>query len=335
MDRKFQIAVVYNAQRDEALANMAMQMGVTSVVGGGGSGGNPMDRQSANYVMPWDYQAMAKKKKDVTDRGMTLDVIEGIGFLEKAKLGLPGRDEEIDTFCRFIENMGKLNIPVVCYNWMPVFGWFRTNVREDARGGAVATGFHIDDVKDWPDVHSFGKLTKQQLWDNLEYFLKKVVPVAEKNRVKLAVHPDDPPVDCIAGIERILITADAMFDATQIVKSDFNGITLCQGCFSSMNEDVPAQIRRFVKAGKLFFSHFRDVRGDRNNFVEVFHDEGQTDMYEAMKAYYDAGFEGVMRPDHVPTMYGEENSNPGYSILGNLFAIGYMKGLMEAIEKQG
>jgi len=330
--RNFDIAIVYGGQRDDTLARLAVQMGVTSVVGGGGGGGP--EGQSGGYIMPWDYHSLAKRKKAIEDMGMTFDVIEGIGFIDKCKLGKPGRNEEIDIFCKFLENMGKLNIPVVCYNWMPIFGWFRTNVQEKARGGALATGFHMSDVADWPDVAAYGKLTKQELWDNLEYFLKRVVPVAEKYRVKLALHPDDPPVDCIAGIERILTTADAMMQVTQIVKSDFNGITLCQGCFSSMSEDIPKEIRRFGKAGKLFFSHFRDVVGDCNDFVEVFHDEGKTDMYQAMKAYYDIDYHGVTRPDHVPTMYGEENASPGYTMLGNLFAIGYMKGLIDSIEAQ-
>lgn len=332
MSRKFDIAIVYNSERDEQLARLSAQMGVNRVVGGVG-GGSGLDQQYAAYVKPWDYQNMAKRKKAVTDRGMTLDVIEGIGFIDRVKLSMDGRDEQIDIFCKFIENMGKLNIPVVCYNWMPIYGWFRSNVHEVIRGGAVASGYHGEDVQDWPGVDGYGLVTKQQLWDSLEYFLKRVVPVAEKNRVKLAVHPDDPPVDAIGGVERILTSADAMMDVTQIVKSDFNGITLCQGCFSAMGEDVPAQIRRFGNAGKLFFSHFRDVRGTADDFVEVFHDEGQTDMFDAMKAYYDVGFDGVMRPDHVPTMYGEENSNPGYTVLGNLFAIGYMRGLMQAVER--
>ncbi len=111
-----------------------------------------------------------------------------------------------------------------------------------------------------------------------------------------------------------------------------NGMTFCQGCFATMGENIPESIRHFGK--KDFFVHFRDVHGDRNCFHETFHDDGKTDMYEAMKAYYEIGFDGIARPDHVPTLIGEDNAKPSYGVLGNYFAVGYIKGLMEAAEKE-
>ena len=145
---------------------------------------------------------------------------------------------------------------------------------------------------------------------------------------------DDPPVREIAGIERILITPDAMFEVTKLVQSEYNGIALCQGTFSAMGADVPAEIKRFGNAKKLFFSHFRDVQGTLTDFAECFHDEGNQDMYACMKAYYEVEYEGVARPDHIPTMYGDDNSRPAYGIVANLFAIGYMLGLKESIEHE-
>ena len=104
--------------------------------------------------------------------------------------------------------------------------------------------------------------------------------------------------------------------------------------FSTMGEDIPWAIRHFGEQGKIFFVHFRDVQGQRDNFHETFHDDGKTDMYRAMRAYYEVGFDGIARPDHVPTMVGEDNSKPSYGLQGNLFAVGYIKGLMEAVEKE-
>ncbi|MCL5073225.1 MAG: mannonate dehydratase [Actinobacteria bacterium] len=287
----------------------------------------------SDYIKPWHYILLHKLHQNLESFGIKLSVIEGIDFIDSAKLRLPDCDEAIDNFCQLLENMGKLGIDTVCYNWMPVLGWVRSRTNIAARGDSLVTGFVYDDVKDWP-LTSYGQLTEQQLWDNLEYFLKKVVPVAERYKVKLALHPDDPPVNSIAGISRILISANAMYKATQLVQSEYNGITLCQGTFAAMCEDIPATIRRFGNKKKLFFAHFRDIKGTAENFVETFHDEGKTNMYEAMKCYYEVGYDGVIRPDHVPTMYGEDNSNPSYGILGNLYAAGYMSGIIEAIENE-
>ena len=311
-----------------ALKHFAQQLGVGYAVANGESYQN----NYAPYVKPWDYMLLREIKRDLSDFGMDWTVLEGVGFLDRAKLGLEGRDEDIAHFCTLLENMSKLGIRTVCYNWMPVWNWFRTRVNVKLAGDARVTGFVAADIAGAPDVGV--RIGKDQLWSNLEYFLKKVVPVAEKCRVQLAVHPDDPPVDEIAGVERILTSAEAMRQVTRLVPSEMNGITLCQGTFAAMGEDVPSCIRAFGREGKLFFAHFRDIAGTRDNFHETFHHNGMTDMAEAMKAYYEVGYQGSMRPDHVPTLYGEESDMPAYAINGNLFATGYMFGLMEAIEKQ-
>jgi mannonate dehydratase len=183
-------------------------------------------------------------------------------------------------------------------------------------------------------VTDAGGVTDQQLWDTLAYFLERVVPVAEEAKVKLALHPDDPPISPIRGVARVLRSPDAMERAVRLVDSPHHGITLCQGTFSTMGADIPAEIRRFGALGKTHFVHFRDVRGTPERFVETFHDDGQTDMYEAMRTHREVGFDGVMRPDHVPTMAGESNERPGYEMLGRLYAIGYMRGLLEAVNHE-
>ena len=323
------VAYYINKDYHTSLKHYAQQLGVKYAVA------NTCEESTAYapYAHPWDYEVMRARYQDLKDFGMEWKVYEGVSFIDGVKLGnKETRDEEIEHFKTLIKNCSLLGIDTICYNWMPVWGWFRTHVNLPLEGGATSTGFKWETAKDIPDCGV--KITKQELWDNLEYFLKAVVPTAEEYKVKLAVHPDDPPVDYLGGLERILTSADAMEKVTQLVPSPYNGITLCQGTFATMGEDIEASIRRFAANKTLFFMHFRDIKGDKNDFQETFHHNGKTDMYNAMKTYYEVGFDGCVRPDHVPTMYGDNNDMPSYAILGNLVATGYMYGLMEAIEKE-
>jgi mannonate dehydratase len=231
-----------------------------------------------------------------------------------------------------IKNMGALGIPVWCYEWMPVFGWTRTSTTTLIRGGALATSYNHEYMEHAP-LTEYGIVTEEQLWKNLEYFLKAVIAEAEKAHVKLAIHPDDPPVSPIRGVARIMRSIDNFQKLLDLYPSPVNGIALCQGNFALMTDNLPRVIHHFGKQGKIFFVHFRNVKGTPYKFTETFHDDGMLDMYQCMKAYYDTGFDGVMRPDHVPTMEGDSNENPAYSSIGRLFAIGYMKGLLEAVSK--
>lgn len=172
------------------------------------------------------------------------------------------------------------------------------------------------------------------MWERMAYFLQRVVPVAEKAGVFLAVHPDDPPRSPVRGIGRILTSPENFQRVLDMYPSKHNGMTFCQGNFSAMGVDVPETIRHFGRQGAIKFVHFRDVRGNRDKFVETFHDNGQTDMVEAIRAYADVDFDGPSRVDHVPTMAGEANDNPGYEVMGRLYALGYMRGLMEVVAKE-
>jgi mannonate dehydratase len=277
---------------------------------------------------------MLRLRKKVEDAGLTLSVFEGIPVPDRAKLGLPGRDEDIDNYCESLRNMGRAGIPVVCYNWMVAFGWLRTSTTTPVRGGAVATTYDHEEMQRGP-LTEHGEVGEDLLWKALEYFLKAVVPVAEESGVKLAMHPCDPPLSPIRGIGRIMTSPENFQRLIDLVPSPNNGLTFCQGCFTEMGVDIAATIHDFGKQGKIFFSHFRNLNGTAAKFTEQFHDDGQQDMYVAMKAYYDAGVEGSIRPDHAPTMEGDDNSHPGYALQGRLLAVGYMRGLMEAIEKAG
>jgi mannonate dehydratase len=325
-DAGMQMCEAYFAGMDERKIALTKQMDVLGAVGGI----NP--RIAGTDAKPWEYDTI-KANVDAWDKaGLKLRVIEGPPALgEKTKLGLDGRDEEIANFITFMKNLSKAGIDTICYNWMPAIGWYRTSMDKPGRGGALVTAFDYEDVKNAP-MTKYGEVTKETLWKNLEYFLKAVVPEAEKVGVKLAMHPDDPQVDSLKGISRIMTTVPNFDRMLKLYPSPNNGITMCQGNFSLMGADIPTTVRHFGKE-KIHFVHFRNVRGGKFKFEETFHDEGQIDMYKAMEAYYDIGFKGPLRPDHVPTMAGDSNAHPGYSTIGTLYALGYIRGLMEAVSK--
>lgn len=310
------------------LWKLAKQAGVDWAVGG-----LPFDDPSNGGDAPWDLVPLRRMKERYAEGGFNLAVIEARPPLNKAKRGLPGRDEEIAAVCALIENMGRLGVPVWCYEWMADFNWLRTDTATPSRGGSVVTSFDYALVRDAPPTE-LGHISEDELWENLVYFLRKVIPVAEQWNVKLAMHPDDPPLSPLRGVGRIMWSVQNFQRLVELVPSLMNGITLCQGNFTLMTNDLPHVIRTFGQQEKIFFVHFRDVQGTPEKFHETWHDAGQTDMLACMKAYREIGFEGVLRPDHVPTVEGDNNENAGYSSFGRLYAIGYIRGLREAVYKE-
>lgn len=307
------------------LWRLAKQAGVDIAVGG-----LPFEEALSGTNAPWEYEPLRRMKERYEAGGFSLQVIEARPPLNRAKRGLPGRDDEIATVCMLLENMGKLGIPVWCYEWMTDFNWLRTSLDTPSRGGSVVTSFDYAAVQHDP-VGELGPIGEDELWENLAYFLQKVLPVAERANVKLAMHPDDPPLSPIRGVGRIMRSIENYQRLLDFAPSPMNGITLCQGNFTLMTDNLPQVIRHFGGQKKIFFVHFRDVRGTPEHFEETWHDDGKTDMLACMHAYRETGFDGVLRPDHVPTVEGDSNANAGYSSFGRLYAIGYVRGLRDAV----
>jgi len=275
-----------------------------------------------------NYESLATSKKVYEANGFNLIGLEGDQIdMTRIKLNLEGKEADIEKYCSMLENMGRLGVKLLCYNFMYP-GWYRTHKSLPERGGATVSGFSYEAALKEP-ISKYAPISETQLWENYQYFIEQVMPVAEANGVQMALHPDDPPISPIHGISRILTSADAIRKALSFSNSPSHGLTFCQGTYTTMGEDVEALIYEFAQ--RIHFIHIRDVTGTPENFRETFHDNGPTDMFKMMKAYKAIGFEGPLRSDHVPTMAGENNEHVGYEMKGNLFGIGYIKGLMDAL----
>lgn len=243
------------------------------------------------------------------------------------KTGDSLRDECIEKFIRVIELMDEFDIRTLCFNFMAHIGWLRTSSTLKERGGALVTGFCLEDF-----TSSGQKITESELWDNYTYFLKAVIPHAEKHNVRLALHPDDPPLAKLGDVSRIMISYENIRHAIyDIMPSPNLGITMCQATFAMMGENLFDIIPKL--ADKIFFVHFRNAVGTKENFRETFHDNGMLPMAQLIQLYKNCGIDCPIRVDHVPTMAGEEVKIAGYDTIGRLYAIGYLRGLLESAEQ--
>ncbi len=278
----------------------------------------------------WEYDTLQRTVTRFSDHGLSLDVVEDRPPMTKTVLGEDGRDAEIETVKTLIENMGRLGIDTYCWVWTEnPLGVIRTSDSLPGRGDSQRIGYDHEWMERAPD-HEAADISEAELWENLEYFLDEVVPVAEEYGVNLALHPDDPPTSPVRGVPRIVQSVDDYRRILDLHDSERHGVTFCQGNFSAMAGDTIEAIREF--GDRIHFVHFRDVEGDERNFVETWHDEGPTDMKAAIEAYREVGVDGPIRPDHVPRMVGEQDRDDamaGYTDMGRLFAIGYLKGLLE------
>jgi len=273
-----------------------------------------------------DFSHWKSVHKRFLDFGITPVIIEPMpnALHDHIKAGDEKRDECIEKVITMLSFMDKLNIRTICFNWMAHIGWLRTSTDIQERGGALVTGFNLNDF-----TPTDKKITQQELWDNYRYFIDAVIPYAEKYNINLALHPDDPPLERLGNVERIMISADNIEKAMNVRKSKNLGITMCQATYKMMGEDLYKVIPRF--ADKIMFVHFRNTTGTKTAFRETFHDNGDISMADIMKLYKKCGVNVPIRVDHVPTMAGEKTEIAGYDALGRLYAIGYLKGILEAI----
>ena len=306
----------------------ARQMGITDLVMA--NAGNLPDDDGT-----WQVKDLAMMRLNVESHGLRVAAMENvpIKFYDHIMLGGPKRDEQIDNMITTIRNMAQAGIPVFGYHWMPSSVWRTTP--KPVRGGAIATAFNYDEVKDLPFTHE-REYTEEELWANLEYWLKIIIPVAEEAGIRLGIHPDDPPVQQIGGIPRLFSSYDNYRRYLDIYESPNNAIEFCQGTISEMTDSSDDNIYGFidemVRRDKVLYVHFRNVSApDPNDFREEFINTGHVDMYRAMKTYYDAGYEGLFLDDHVPRTQGDTDRQHQ----SRSFAFGYIQAMIEAIEKQG
>jgi len=239
------------------------------------------------------------------------------------RLGRPEREREIEDVCRSLEILGEEGIPVVEYvfNLAAVFG---SHSGPCGRGGAIVRLFDYDKAKQAPAQPAFGA-TVEEVWERITYFLRHVVPVAERAGLRLACHPDDPPVPEIAGETRVLGSVEGMKRLMEIVPSEANGLNFCQGTVAEMGVDVIETIRYFGSRDKINHVHFRNVRGAIPRFEETFIDDGDVDMAEALRTYKEVGYTGTIMPDHWPQVVGNSR------LTGRAYAVGYMRALMQVL----
>jgi mannonate dehydratase len=322
-DRGIQLAELFQLGEDHKI-RLAAQIGITHAIVGVSPALSKV--AASQYV-----EVLRKIRTDFEAAGLFFAGVESHPVpAEKIKLGLPGRDEEIENYMAAIRALAEVGVPLLCYNWMAGIGWYRTRVDLPGRGGALLSEFD-NRAAEAQGLTEWGRVSEEKIWTNLEYFLKAVIPVAEKVNVKMALHPDDPPLSPLRGIGRILTSAANYRRVLKMSSSPVHGITFCQANFKLMGEDIAALAREWCEQKKIFFVHFRDVEGTREHFRETFHDNGPVDLAQMLRIYHEAGFAGPMRPDHAPTLDGEANDRPGYSMGGKVLAIGYMKGAMDAL----
>ncbi len=308
-----------------------------------GAGDFLMNHARLPGEVKWEYEDLAALKKRGDDAGLRLMALENVpgSFYDKAMLGLPGRDDQIANMCTTIRNMGRAGIPILGYHFMPSMVW-RTPEPAVLRGGATATRFNIAERSrgsspEGPvEVHAneltHGRVyTEGEMWENYSYYLERILPVAEEARVRLALHPDDPPVESLGGIARIFKRFDDFKRAMDTFDSPYHGLDFCMGCWSEMgsHENVIRGIRYFGPKGKIIYVHFRDVQGQGGCFNECFIDEGQVDTFEVVKTLKEVGFDGFMITDHVPNIVDDT----GWGHRGRAHCIGYMQALIQVVNK--
>ena len=312
----------------------------------------------------WSRERIQKMIAEVEAAGLCVHGIESVNVHDSIKAGSADRDRYIDAYIQTIQNLGESGVHLVCYNFMPVFDWTRSDLAkprpdgstvlaydqakidqidperllesvQESAGGAILPGWEPERLSRLRELFQlYADVSEEKLFENLVYFLKAILPACEKYDVRMAIHPDDPAWP-VFGLPRIVTNGRQLDRLMRAVDSPYNSVTLCTGSLSSNPEnDIPAIIRSLK--GRIPFAHVRNTRQNgHRSFEEAAHlsSDGSLDMYAIMKALYEIGFDGVIRPDHGRMVWGEK-AMPGYGLYDRAMGICYLNGLWEAIDKQ-
>lgn len=317
---------------------------------------------SAIYDVPvgeeWPYEKIAALKETIEAAGLELSVIESVPVHEDIKLGLPTRDRYIENYGKTLRNLARAGINVVCYNFMPVFDWTRSKLDYELEDGSTALIYEEEVVQrmnplsgelslpGWDSSYRkedlqrlfdhYAQVDEEKLWDNLAYFIRGIMPIADEVGVRMAIHPDDPPWP-IFGLPRIITDERALERFLALHDSPANGLCVCTGSLgANPDNDMPAIVRRFGAQGRINFMHLRNIRftGERS-FEESAHlsSAGSVDMAEVVRALRDVDFDGPFRPDHGRMIWGE-TGKPGYGLYDRALGAVYLNGMWEALTKE-
>lgn len=312
----------------------------------------------------WTYEDIMEMKNKVEASGLKVEGIESVNIHDSIKIGLPDRDKYIENYITTLENLAKADIKLVCYNFMPVFDWTRSELAKKRDDGSTVLSYDQDKIDEInPDemfkqidsnsqgfvmpgweperlahvkelFEAYKDVGEQNLFDNLVYFLKKIQPVCEKHDIMMAIHPDDPAWP-VFNLPRIINNKENILKLLNAVDSKFNGLTLCTGSLGSNPDNDICDIIKATK-GRVHFAHIRNLRHHSpGKFEEAAHlsRDGSMDMYKIMKTLYETGFDGPIRPDHGRMIWGEV-AMPGYGLYDRALGATYLNGLLEVIEKE-
>ncbi len=316
---------------------------------------------TAVYDVPvgevWSETSIQHLKTLTEDAGLSFDVIESVPVHEDIKLGKPSRKRYIENYKENIRRLGKAGIKVICYNFMPVFDWTRTQLDRELPDGSTALVYYPEQIEKmdpmtgelslpgWDASYTketlrvvfeeYKKITEEDLWANLEYFLKEIIPVAEEANVKMAIHQDDPPWN-IFGLPRIITCEKNLDRMLKLVDSPYNGLTFCTGSLGvSPENDIVHMVDKYSAMGRIHFLHLRNVKILDGGFEETAHMSryGSLDMVEILKNLYKNGFDGYIRPDHGRMIWGEAG-RPGYGLYDRALGAAYINGIWETLQKE-
>lgn len=316
---------------------------------------------TAIYDVPvgekWSNESILKLKAEVESVGLNFDVIESVPVHEDIKLGLPSRDKYIENYKENIRRLAKAGVKVICYNFMPIFDWTRTQLDKVLEDGSTALVYYKDQLEKmdpltgelslpgWDSSYTkdklsdlfekYSKVDEEALWSNLEYFLKQIIPVAELCDIKMAIHPDDPPYS-IFGLPRIITNEKNLDRFLKLVDNKYNGLTLCTGSLGSGSfNDVVKMVDKYSSQGRIHFMHVRNVKLlDDGSFEETAHYSpcGSLDIVEIIKVLHKNNFDGYLRPDHGRMIWGE-TGRPGYGLYDRALGAMYITGIWETLQK--